>query len=91
MGVTAEWVGVFVLVEVLLFAGAAVSQYVSPPIRRRQPAMVWAVWHVKPAWVLWRALWGWVLRRAHAAAVRACDRHERAQAAATFPARDGVR
>lgn len=74
-----------VAVEALILAGAALSRMFTPPINRRSLVAVWLIWNALPAWWVWRAGCGWVLRRASAAAVRACDQHERAQATATFP------
>ena len=76
------------LFEVLLAAVAAVRQTLRAPSQRQPLWVVWLIWNVLPVWAAWRAGCGWVLRRAGAAAVRACDAHDRAQATATYPAQD---
>ena len=78
------------LVELLVLASAALHRLVRAPSQRRPLWWIWLTWNVWPAWLAWRALTGWVLRQANAAAIRACDAHERAQATATYPAEDHV-
>ena len=81
---------VLLLLELLVAAAAALHRLVRAPSQRRPLWWIWLTWNVWPAWLAWRALTGWVLRQANAAATRACDAHERAQATATYPAEDHV-
>jgi len=74
------------LAELLIGLASAGSRVVKPPSQRRPWLVVWVLWNALPIWYGWRAVCGWVLRRAYSAAARAVDRHERAQATATFPA-----
>ena len=81
---------VLLVLQLLVVAVAALHRLVRAPSQRRPLLWVWLTWNVWPAWLVWRALTGWVLRQASAAATRACDAHERAQATATYPAEDHV-
>lgn len=78
------------LLELLVGLGVGLRRLMLAPAQRRALWVLWVSANLRPGWVLWRAACGWVLHRAIERAVRACDQHEHAKAAATYPAQDGV-